>query len=146
MQASDDITQKTQSIIESIEDSQNVLKDIMSNSAYSQVFNPSTNEYVDLDMKAVKCSNGAFHIKIKLMPMKLATSYMLTEDRVYELNELHEEIFCEICKTMIDKVLKNLQSQYQSSWYYFDREDCYEFDNGMQEGEGMMVLVLKKLE
>jgi hypothetical protein len=71
---------------------------------------------------------------------------MVTEDSVFELHEMYETIFCEVIKTMMDKVLLDLSSQYQSSWYYALREDCYEVDNGQGDGQGLMVLVLKPIE
>ena len=146
MQASDDFTQNTESMIELYHRCKLIEHTITNHSSFVEIFNPSTDEREKVDVDVLQSNEGVFHVAISL-PVVDLLSPVLDDNLVFARQKVDQEIICCQVKAMVDNIheIFTVDEGYELIWFACDREDAYENYQGCMEGEGLMVCVLKPI-
>ena len=144
MQASDDFTTHTESMIDTFHSCKNLLHIITNHEKFSQIFNPSTRSYETLDVDVLMSSDGVFHVAISLPVVDLLDCHVLNDELAFNRQKVDQEIIVNQVKKMFDEIIARTEG-YEVSWFACDREDAYYNYQGVNEDEGLMVVVLKPI-
>ena len=137
MQASDDFTTHTQSMVDGYRACGEIRHSILSNESFETLYNPSTRKRENLEIDVLQSqADGVFHVMINL-PHAVSIEDTQVEDWV-AYKELDQDTMIKSTRQMMDEIFGELKQHYEVSWFYDDREDVYGF-----EDEGLMVAVLK---
>tara|TARA_Y100000591_G_scaffold250886_1_gene222264 strand:+ start:400 stop:843 length:444 start_codon:yes stop_codon:yes gene_type:complete len=147
MQASDDFTKHTQSMIDTFHSCKNLHHIITNQKEFVEIFNPSTQSYETLDVDVLKSDDGVFHVAISLPAVDLLDCHVLDDELAFNRQKVDQEIIVNQVKKMFDDIheIFTTDEGYEVSWFACDREDAYENYQGVMEGEGLMVVVLKPI-
>lgn len=138
MQASDDFTTHTQSMMAKYRACGEIRHSILSNESFETLYNPSTRKRENLEIDVLQSVDGVFHVMINL-PHAVSIEDTQVEDWI-EYKQLDQDTMIKSTRQMMDEIFRepDFCQQYEIAWFYDDREDVYGF-----EDEGLMVAVLK---
>ena len=151
MQASDDFTTSTQSMIDKYRSCKMMQRSYMTHEANVEIYNPSTRSYGKVDVDVLKSDDGVFHVFISLPVVDLLAyrGYAINDPFVTKAIEdrmkVDQEIICCQVKAMFDNIHELMLEEddgWEVSWFASDVEDCYQ--HNPVPHEGLMVFAVRQ--
>lgn len=138
MQASDDFTTHTQSMVDAYQACGEIRHAIVSNENFETLYNPSTRKRENLEIDVLQSVDGVFHVMIKL-PMAESIEDKQVQNWI-AYRELDQETMVKSTCEMMGVIFEepHFKQNYEIAWFAYDRGDVYGF-----EDDGLMVVVLK---